>query len=500
MNSFIGKTRWIVSLCIATISLSHRPLENAWIRINLMGYTPLGIKVAVWCGKSNESIGAFQLVEQRTGKVVFEHAAGKAFGAYGPFVQSYRLDFTSFRRPGTYVLRVGEVASPPFKISNDAYQGAADFSLRYMRQQRSKFNPYLKDSCHTHDGYTMDGPMPDSTHLDVSGGWHDATDYLQYSMTSANATYHLLAAYRDFGKVFRDNYLGNGLTGTNGTADVLDEAKWGLEWLLKMHPKPEWMFNQLADDRDHKGFRLPNKDTASYGKGRERPIYFVTGKVQGLGKYKNRTTGTSSTAGKFSSAFALGYQIFQGKDKMFSDTLRTRSFSAYAYALKIPGNTQTACLLSPYFYEEDNWVDDMELAATQMHRIAGDKKYLDAAFAYAKQEPQTPWLGKDTASHYQWYPFVNVGHYELAMSSKGETRAKTISFYKKGIELVLRKAEKNAFLRGVPFIWCSNNLQAAFAVQCYWYRQLSGDQQFAELEQATFDWLLGCNPWGTSMI
>jgi hypothetical protein len=62
------------------------------------------------------------------------------------------------------------------------------------------------------------------------------------------------------------------------------------------------------------------------------------------------------------------------------------------------------------------------------------------------------------------------------------------------------RGKGNPFYRGVPFIWCSNNLQAAFAIQCYWYRQLTGDQIYAELEQATFDWLLGCNPWGTSMI
>ena len=36
-------------------------------------------------------------------------------------------------------------------------------------------------------------PVPDSTHINVVGGWHDASDYLQYSTTSANATYHLLA-------------------------------------------------------------------------------------------------------------------------------------------------------------------------------------------------------------------------------------------------------------------------------------------------------------------
>ncbi|MES1161301.1 MAG: glycoside hydrolase family 9 protein, partial [Bacteroidota bacterium] len=58
----------------------------------------------------------------------------------------------------------------------------------------------------------------------------------------------------------------------------------------------------------------------------------------------------------------------------------------------------------------------------------------------------------------------------------------------------------NAFYRGVPFIWCSNNLTVSFAIQCYLYRTLSGDQQYAKLEQACFDWLFGCNPWGKSMV
>lgn len=487
-------------LSLAFFSFQANALDSSWIRINLLGYKPSGIKVAVWCGKVNESFASFQLVDASTNKVVFENATGRAYGAYGPFVQSYRLNFTSFNKVGKYFLRAGSAKSLPFDINNNVYSGTADFSLQYMRQQRSKYNPFLKDSCHTHDGYTMDGPMPDSTHLDVSGGWHDATDYLQYSMTSANATYHLLAAYRDFPSVFSDKHLANGLQGSNGVADVFDEAKWGLDWLLRMHPKPEWMFNQLADDRDHKGFRLPNKDTASYGKGFERPIYFLTGEVQGLGKYKNRTKGTSSTAGKFSSAFALGYQLFKDREKEYASLLKTRATSAYAYGLKKPGNSQTSCYVSPYFYEEDNWVDDMELAAAQLYNISGDKSLLSASFEYALQEKQTPWLGKDTAGHYQWYPFINVGHYELANLAKGDVRKQTVEFYKQGIDMVWEKGKNNAFLRGVPFIWCSNNLQAAFAVQCFWYRKLSGDQTYAELEQATFDWLLGCNPWGTSMI
>jgi endoglucanase len=475
---------------------SHKPVADekaSFIRVNLLGYKPSSKKIAVWASREVHTISTFQLVDVLSGKIVFQGNAGKSFGAYGPFAQTYRLDFSAFTNGGRYFLQAGDAISPEFLINEDAYKGAADFCLRYMRQQRSGFNPFLKDSCHTHDGYTMYGPMPDNTHINVSGGWHDASDYLQYSATSANATYHLLAAYRDFPTIFGDKHQANGLVGFNGIADVLDEAKWGLDWLLKMHPKDDWMFNQLGDDRDHMGMRIPKEDTF-YGKGFERPIYFCTGQPQGLFKYKNRATGTASTAGKFSSAFALGAMMLKPINKNYASLLQQKSVSAFEFGLKKPGVCQTAPGRAPYFYEEDNWTDDMELAAT----LQPNKK--DYALKMARQETVTLWLGADTAKHYQWYPFINLGHYELAKQLKGVQRTELINYYKTGIEKVWQKAKQNAFYRGVPFIWCSNNLTTSFAIQCYWYRTLTGDDSFKELEQANFDWLFGCNPWGTSFV
>jgi len=510
---------YIISfVCLTTVIFSFRFLNesNSWIRINQLGYTPSGIKVAVWCSKDSRAISSFRLVDAATGKTVYEQPASKNFGAYGPFDNTCRLNFSAFKKRGKYYLTAGNAVSPEFNIEAGVYNGAANFCLQYMRQQRSGFNPYLKDSCHTHDGYTMYGPMPDSTHIDVSGGWHDASDYLQYSTTSANATWHLLAAYRDFASVFDDEKLANGLDGKNGVKDILDEAKWGLEWLMKMNPEPHWMFNQLADDRDHRSMRIPKEDSF-YGKGNERPVYFITGEPQGLFKYKNTTTGTSSTAAKFASAFALAQYLYN-TDSIFMRTDKTRSyyakaFDAYYYAQKKPGVTQTAPGGAPYFYEEDNWVDDMELAAASIHDMVNTTKgaadngyYRSIAYRYGQQEKITPWLGADTARHYQWYPFINLGHYELAKQlkkadPKSRLKADTvIGYYRQGIARVWEKARQNAFYRGVPFIWCSNNLTTSFSIQCYWYRQLTQDDTFAELEQANIDWLFGCNPWGTSMV
>lgn len=476
--------------------------QNAWIRINQLGYTPTGKKVAVWGGKSIRQLRSFEVKDAKTGKTIYVRPVGKDYGAYGPFVQSFRFDFSALQDTGSYFIQVGEIKSPDFRIASDVYKGAADFVLRYMRQQRTLFNPFLKDSCHTHDGFTLYAGkvgIADSSHIDAGGGWHDASDYLQYATTSANATFHLLAAYRDFPKVFADQKQANGLDGKNGRADVLDEAKWGLDWLLKMHPKANQMYNQIADDRDHASMRMPKEDPY-YGRGFERPVYFIDGEPQQRGKFMNNTTGTSSTAGKFSSAFRLGSVLFGKENKKYAKLLSQKAETAYAYANIKPGVTQTVSVKSPYIYAEDNWVDDMQLAAAMGFSVTKKNKFAEEAMQYARQEKITPWMISDTAAHYQWYPFINLGHYELAKKLKGQDREEIVSYYRQGIEEVNKRAEQNAFLRGVPFIWCSNNLTASFAIQCLWYKELTGDNQFDELEQANFDWLFGANPWGTSMV
>jgi endoglucanase len=475
--------------------------QKSWIRINQLGYLPNHPKAAVWCTKTDEIPEKFTLHEANSRKTVWEGMVSMPFGAYGPFSNTARLDFSAWKRPGRYFLAAGNTQSPAFDIGESVFEGTADFALRYMRQQRCGYNPFLQDSCHTHDGYTMYGPMPDSSHIDVTGGWHDASDYLQYSTTSANAAYHLLAAARDFPDSFKDAYDAKGHAGRNGIADVLDEARWGVEWLLKMHPRAEWMFNQIADDRDHINMRIPKED-ALYGKGFERPVYFCTGEPQGLGKYQNRATGTASTAGKMAATFALGAEMWKDKDSDLVSLLRQRARSAFEFGLAKPGVCQTAPNRAPYFYEEDNWKDDMQLAAIAMFRayITSDIDLPGYALTLAREEPLTPWLGADTARHYQWYPFINLGHYELAKTLSGKKKKILIDYYRQGIAMVWQKAKSNAFYHGIPFIWCSNNLTTSFAIQCYWYRQLSGDDTYIQLEQACFDWLFGVNPWGSSFV
>lgn len=491
---------WLFSFLIAFSLPANQKGSGSYIRINQLGYQPASVKIAVYLSDEAVSSLNFELINAETGKKAFKGPAGKENGSTWGFQTACRLDFSSWDQPGNYFLKFGSAVSPVFKVGNDVYKGISGVLLKYMRQQRCGYNPYFRDSCHTHDGFIVDHPTRTGEIIDVKGGWHDATDYLQYTNTSANAVYNLLLAWKDHPEVYGDESGANGLPGSNGIPDILDEAIWGTEWLMKMNPAYGEMYNQIADDRDHRGFRLPHKDTVSYGKGLYRPVYYVTGRSQGLAKHKNRTTGVSSTAAKFASSFSLASGILRQYDPALADRLREKAADAYRFAFTDLGNTQTACVVSPYFYEEENWLDDMELAAIELYNLTGEEHYRRDAVTWGQSEPVTPWMAFNRARHYQYYPFINLGHYRMALQNDPVIKKQFTGYYREGLEFIRARAEKDPFRIGIPFIWCSNNLVMAAATQARMYEEISGDDRFREMEAALRDWLLGCNPWGTSMI
>ncbi len=499
----------LVSIAVLALA-AVQAFAGSWVRINQIGYLPEATKVAVFMSNEAVQVNGFELVDAFAGEAVWRSDAVRPTGALGQMRMTCRLDFSALKTDGAYYIKVlssgGETRSEIFPINPKVYDGAADFVLNYMRQQRCGWNPFFKDSCHRKDGIIVGHPDPkkDSTFLDVTGGWHDASDCLQYTTTSANAIYQMMFAYQSNPEAFSDNHLADGTRGRNGIPDIVDEIYWGLKWLDKMNPEPGEMYNQIADDRDHVGMRVPSDDQADYGwgKGEYRPVWFCSGEPQQRGKRgdKNKTTGVASTAGKFASDFAFGSEILKPFYPEFAEKIGAKAQAAYDAGVAKPGVCQTASVVSPYIYEEDNWVDDMELAAYEMYRRTGDKKYRTEAIEYARREPVTPWMGADSARHYQWYPFMNMGHYRIARNFGGKVSAEFIRNIRSGIQRVYERGKDHPFMFGIPGIWCSNNLTSAMLTQCILYRELTGDTTYQEMEGALRDWLLGCNPWGVSMI
>lgn len=475
------------------------------LRVNRVGYLTDDVKAAVYVGHTDVSRMSFGLSSPAWGTVAVDSVV--TCPAPEPFTAAARIYFSGVRQPGEYVLsayvdgRVAEVTR--LYIGDDAYSrmGLNELPLVYLRQQRCGYNPVHRARCHAADGVLVLAGDDSGRHVDVTGGWHDASDYLQYVTTSATAVYQLLYAYRSNPSVWADSFGADGHLGANGVPDILDEARWGLEWLRRMNPADGVYYNQIADDRDHRFAGLPQADTVDYGYGAAgpRPVYPCLPHPAGLGKYRNRSTGLASSVGKFASSFGLGAEIFAEFDPEFAEDLARRATAAYDIAAASPGVCQTTSMASPYFYEEDNWTDDMELAAVGLYRTTGRAGYLTDAVRYGRMEPVTPWMGADSAAHYQWYPFVNLAHVELAKYG-GTHAAEFERNLRSGLARVADRATGSVFRQGVPSIWCSNNLTVAFVTQAMLYRDITGDDTYREIETAARDWLFGVNPWGQTMM
>jgi hypothetical protein len=471
-----------------------------------MGYLPEDNKTAVIFSHSPVR-EKFQLMKVEGGEIMLTIKPVKSDRpGWGTFEYYYELPFSEVEGEGKYYLKAKKsgARSQKFAISGAAYTQQQEILLGFMRQQRCGYNPFLDMVCHQRDGRSFYGQMPDSTFVDVSGGWHDAGDQLKYLITGSYATGHMLLSYELYPDRFQDLFNALGQPGSNGIPDVLDEARWGLDWIHKLHVSPDQLVHQVADDRDHIGWKMPDQDSSDYGWGPDsyRAAYFATGEPQGLKKYKSEATGVANLAGRSAAAMALAARIWKDdlNDPVFAEKCLEAARTLYALGKEKEGFQQGNSYGAPYRYGEETWADDMEWGAAELYKTTGEKTYLEDAKRYAPLAGTVGWMPHDTAKHYQYYPFVNLGHYALHSATEGSFRDTLESYYRSGIENCLRRGQRNPYGIGIPFIWCSNNLLTSLAAQVILYERMTGDKTYHQFLLEQRDWLFGRNPWGTSMF
>lgn len=475
-----------------------------YFRYNLLGYATDDTKMVIVL--SNQKIKQpAHLIDVRNNQVVFRTKLKKTTGIkWGEFAHQYRFDFSGFKTSGQFTIKIKNTTSDTLRILDHGYDHIHEKLLAFMRQQRCGYNPYFDVVCHQGDGRLFYAPVPDSTYYDFSGGWHDAGDQLKYLITGSNATARMLKAFELVPTAFDDQVDRYGHAGANGIPDILDEAKWGLEWILKLHPHPDWLIHQIADDRDHRGFKFPDKDNADYGWGPNsyRAAYFADGMPQGLGKWKSSSTGIANIAGRSAAALASGARIWrsQGLSESFALQCETAAKELYALGQEKEGFQQGNSYGAPYRYNEDTWTDDMQWGGAELFKLTKDSAYLKASMNYAMSIKDHGWMAQDSMHHYQKYPFMNMGHFVLHSIIEDSQKHQLSYWYKSNIERVIARGKSNVYGVGVPFLWCSNNLMVNFITQVILYEQMTGDKQYHDQMLLHRDWLFGRNPWGTSMF
>ena len=427
--------------------------QGVWIRANQIGYYPGDPKVAV-LSSDEELSGRFQVGD-------FAADIGSDQGQWGPFKHNYRLDFSKLTKPGKYQIVFGEHKSLPFRIGKDVYSDVPEKLLGFMRLQRCGDNPVTGKKCHQQDAIDTVTGKP----VDLVGGWHDAADRIKHMITTS---YCVAALYLSHAK---------------------EEAKYGAEFLKKIHPDPNTIYVQIADDRDHgppAALWHGDKTDYGWGAGGPRSAWPATGKPQGP-KYTNKSTGLASLAGRTSAAMMLAGDLKTAK-------------SLYDLAQKNPGCAMSVPVKAPHYYGESTFYDDLEWAATELYIATGDKTYLQQAVEYAGKAGESKWMGKLKHGHYEFFPYVNLAHWRLYRHVDKKTQAVLAGYYRKGLERVQQLAQKNPYRLGTPLVWCSTNDVVAAATQAMLYERMTGDTQFKYLAAEARDWIFGRNPWGVSFV
>ncbi len=178
------------------------------------GYPAGATKTAI---ASDLDSSEFQLIRMDTGTVVLRKTVKRVNTRLGEYQV---LDFSEVREPGAYVVEAGNRVTRSFQIGDDSWRDSIWKALNFLYVERCGFEiPGVHGVCHRDALLTHNGKQ-----IVMNGGWHDAGDLSQGPVNTSNAVYGLLALAERMQGRGEDPVL---------CRRVIEEAKWGLDWVLK---------------------------------------------------------------------------------------------------------------------------------------------------------------------------------------------------------------------------------------------------------------------------
>jgi hypothetical protein len=205
------------SAAVSEFSLFREPIDrNPQIAFCHLGYLPQAKKRIVIRAREvpREVVTLFA-----SGKQVRQQRPSQP--ASSDFGSAIIFDITDVKTPGLYEVQYGKEKSPVFSIG-DVWRPVLPVLVGYHRFQRcGSAVPNVHSPCHLDDARRRDT----GEHVDTTGGWHDAGDTRKW----VDATLMNL-----FGLLSIERILGNNWNVSSGVAPLLEEARYGNDYFLKM--------------------------------------------------------------------------------------------------------------------------------------------------------------------------------------------------------------------------------------------------------------------------
>lgn len=497
-------------ICLDDISLvgdaepdEYEPDTGPRVRVNQVGYLPKGPKNATVVTEATEAL-PWQL-KNGAGTVVASGTSQPRGLDESSGQHVHSIDFGGYQKKGTgYTLTADGEASRPFDIGTDFYEQLRLDALKFYYTQRSgvEIRDELRPGYGRPAGHVGAAPNQGDTSvpcqpgvceysLDVSGGWYDAGDHGKYVVNGGISVHQLMSEYErsllartgEFWKL-RDGTLDLPESG-NWVPDILDEARWEQEFLLKMQvpagqPYAGMAHHKIHDDEWTGLPLLPHLDP------KRRELHPVS---------------TAATLNLAATA-AQAARVYLPYDWRFALQNLNAAKAAWAAAKANPemyadpndGNGGGA-------YGDDNVTDEFYWAAAELFITTGAREFRD----FLLDSPlHTADVWRDRG--FDWGNTAQLGRLQLAtLPNRLPDRDRVRQSVVAGADKYLATLEAHPY--GIPYApadntydWGSNNLILNNAIVMAVAFDITGTDRYRDGVLETMDYIFGRNALNQSYV
>ncbi|MDX3135328.1 glycoside hydrolase family 9 protein [Streptomyces europaeiscabiei] len=481
----------------------YEPDTGPRVRVNQVAYLPAGPKNATLVTDATAKL-PWKLKNASGAVVAHGRSAPRGLDASsGQNVHS--IDFGAYRKRGTgFTLVVDGETSRPFDIDPSAYERLRLDSLKYYYTQRSgtpisdELRPgYGRAAGHLNVAPNQgDRDVPcqpgvcDYT-LDVTSGWYDAGDHGKYVVNGGISTWEVLSTYERslYARTGESEKLGDGSLNIpesgNKVPDLLDEARWQLDFMLRMQvPKGQPLAGMVHHKiHDEQWTGLPLMPAADPQKRELHP------------------PSTAATLNLAATA-AQAARLYRPYDRAFAAKALAAARTAWAAAREHPAvYASESDGIGGGTYADNNVTDEFYWAAAQLYLTTGEKAFKEYVLA-------SPVHTADIFGPigFDWARTAAAGRLDLAtVPNKLPGRDKVRRSVIKGADRYLATLEGHPY--GMPYApdgnlydWGSNHQilnNAAVVATAY---DISGAAEYREGALQSMDYLFGRNALNISYV
>lgn len=449
------------------------PIPNV-VKVNQLGYAPDDTKTVI--ATSGEDT-KFKIVKaDNPDETVFvgKYPEEKVFDTSVSSLVK-KGDFSEFKEPGRYkILSSPSGYSYEFAIGDGLYEDVYKDSVLMLYNQRCGIaldknisGEYAHDECHMTEA-TVFGT---DEKLEVSGGWHDAGDYGRYVVPGAKTVQDLLLAYEDYGVTADD--IGIPESG-NGVPDLLDEAKYELDWMLKMQ-------DEATGGVYHKVSCLVFPETV--------------GPTEETDELILAPISYAATA-DFAAVMAKASVVYKDVDATFAANCLEAAKKAYDF---IKANSDMTGYKNPEEivtgeYPDGKLTDETLFAAAELYIATGDASYKSDAEAVMADQYKMG-LGWADVGTYPIYDLAKADGIDDGLKAKAKETLVAEA------DSVIELCEGNAFGVGIKkFDWGSNMSVANSGALFLMAEKVSGDTKYKAYSLKQRDYIFGVNGVAYSFV